>query len=61
MADILPFKKPKAAKKHRGNTLCGRNFHQWITDKQTRFDTQQGKLITRYVCQRCGKSKVESN
>ncbi|MDF1817582.1 MAG: hypothetical protein P1U54_02990 [Immundisolibacteraceae bacterium] len=58
MADILPFKKPTAAQKNRGKTLCSRGFHQWKADKETRFDSQQGNLVTRYVCQRCGKTRV---
>ena len=60
MADILPFKKPKAREKHQGKTLCLRGFHKWeiVTEKQ--FDVKQGKLMTLYRCVRCGAQKTEA-
>ena len=61
VAKILPFKKPKAADKHRGKTLCSRGFHKWTENRKTDFDSQQGSLISQYVCQRCGKTKVLAN
>jgi hypothetical protein len=57
MADIIPFKKPKAAEKHRGNTLCRNGFHQWNIDKASVFDVRQGRLVTVYRCARCGAVK----
>jgi len=60
VADILPFKKPKASEKHRGKTLCKSGFHKWQADKQTQFDVKLGKLVTRYRCKRCGQSKVSA-
>jgi len=56
-ADILPFKKKASA---RGNTLCREGFHKWVVDKQTLFDVKQGRLVTSYVCKRCGKVKNEA-
>jgi hypothetical protein len=58
MADILPFKKPKAHDKYRGNTLCRHGHHKWVVDKKTVFDSKQGRLVTRLRCQRCGKVKT---
>jgi len=58
MAEILAFKKKKLSQKHKGKTLCRSGFHKWeiITEKQ--FDVKQGRLVTIYKCQRCGKQKV---
>ena len=59
MADIIPFKKPKAKDKHKGKTLCKSGFHKWeVVD--TPFDVKKGKMITTYRCSRCGKTKTES-
>lgn len=58
MSNVVSFKKPRAAKKHRGNTLCRRGFHKWeVVD--TPFDTRQGRLVTCYRCARCGTEKTE--
>ncbi len=57
MADILPFRKPRASEKHRGNTLCRSGHHKWEIDKERVFDTKQGRLVTRMKCRRCGKVK----
>jgi hypothetical protein len=59
MAEIIPFKKPKAAEKHRGNTLCRSGFHKWVVDKASEFDVRQGRLVTVYRCDRCGAVKNE--
>jgi hypothetical protein len=59
MADILAFKKPKAANKHRGNTLCRRGFHKWVV-VDTPFDSRQGRLLTRDRGERCGEEKTEA-
>lgn len=61
MGDVLPFKKPKASEKHRGNTLCQTGFHKWRVDKAKQFDVKLGKLVTCYVCERCGATKVDSH
>jgi len=73
MADIIPFQKigtknkqpknivaDKSTGKRSGNTLCKSNFHKWKVDTNTDFAVKQGKLLTRYVCVRCGKTKNES-
>lgn len=60
MGDVIKFRKPTAAEKHKGNTLCRNGFHKWeiVTAKQ--FDVKQGKLVTVYRCCRCGEQKVRA-
>ena len=58
MSNVVPFRKPGAAKKHKGNTLCRRGFHKWVVEN-TPFDTRQGRLVTCYRCARCGAEKTE--
>ena len=60
MADILPFKRPKAAQKHRGNTLCRHGFHKWRLDPARKFDVKQGRLVTLYRCSRCGAERTQA-
>lgn len=60
MGDILQFKKPRAKDKYKGRTLCKSGFHKWEVDKKKPFETQQGKLLSRYVCSRCSKVKTEA-
>jgi hypothetical protein len=59
MADIIPFRKPKASEKRPGNTLCRSGFHKWKATKEQPFDVKQGKLVTVYRCERCGAVKSE--
>ena len=61
MAEIIQFKKPKAAEKAKGKTLCKRGFHKWIIDKDKRFDSRQGRLVTDYRCERCGVLKTAAH
>ena len=60
MTNVLPFKRPRAADKHRGNTLCKRGFHRWVAEPATPFDVKSGRLVTRYRCSRCGAAKTEA-
>ena len=60
MGDILPFKKPSVWKKHKGKSLCRDGFCKWKVVTKQQFDVKQGRLVTRSVCQRCGKEKVEA-
>jgi hypothetical protein len=65
MADILPFKRPAVRSKrpseiHKGKTLCESGFHKWEISKDKQFDSRQGKLVTLYVCQRCGATKSKN-
>ena len=61
MAEILPFKPRKASERHRGNTLCRNGHHKWKLDKETVFDVKLGRLVNRYRCTRCGKTKVHAD
>jgi len=60
MGDILPFKRPSAAEKHKGKTLCRSGFHRWKVVTEKKFDVKAGKLVTHSRCDRCGKEKVEA-
>ncbi len=60
MAEILKFKRPKPAEKHKGKSLCQHGHHKWkVSDKQ-QFDVKQGRLVTLLVCERCGATKAEA-
>ena len=59
MGEVIRFKKPSLKEKHRGKTLCLRNFHRWRIESERRFDVKQGRLVTVYRCERCGKRKHE--
>ncbi|AOV17620.1 hypothetical protein BJI67_11610 [Acidihalobacter aeolianus] len=61
MGDVVPFRRPSASEKHRGNTLCRRGFHKWVVEKDKRFDVKQGRLVTVYRCARCGKDRIEAH
>lgn len=56
MADILPFKKPRA--KPLG--LCQHGHHKWEIWKDRQFDVKQGRLLTTFRCARCGQEKVKA-
>ncbi len=58
MAQIIPFKKPTAAQKHKGKSLCLQGHHKWEVCKSKQFDVRQGRLVTVYRCRRCDKQKV---
>lgn len=58
MADILPFKRKSPFEKHKGKSLCRSGFHKWKPCSEKQFDVKQGKLVTRYRCQRCSAEKV---
>lgn len=57
MGEVVPFKKPKLSQKHKGNTLCKNGFHKWKVETEKVFDVKQGKLVTAYICKRCGATK----
>jgi hypothetical protein len=61
LADVVPFKRPSSARRHQGKTLCRNGHHKWRADKARQFDVKQGRLVTRYVCERCGKEKVRAD
>jgi len=59
VGDVIPFKKPSLAEKHRNKTLCRSGFHQWQVAREKQFDVKQGRLVTVYRCKRCGATKNE--
>lgn len=61
MGEILKFKARRASERHRGNTLCRNGHHLWKVEKEPVFDVKQGKLVSRYCCKRCGKTKVRAD
>lgn len=58
--NVLPFKRPPAAVRHKGNTLCRNGHHKWQVWQRKQFDVKAGKLVTVYRCERCGAQKVEA-
>lgn len=60
MGEIIRFKKPSLAEKHRGKGLCRSGFHKWEIVQEKQFDVKQGKLVTIYKCKRCGEMKNEA-
>lgn len=61
MSNILPFKRRSLSQKHKGKTLCREGFHKWRVSKAKQFDVKQGRLVTVYICERCGKTKSEAH
>lgn len=61
MGDIVKFKRPTAAEKHKGKTLCRSGFHKWEVVQEKQFDVKRGKLVTLYQCERCGERKVRAD
>ncbi|WP_275097394.1 hypothetical protein [Sedimenticola hydrogenitrophicus] len=57
MGRILPFRKPSAGERHKGNTLCRHGHHKWVLDQSQVFDVKQGRLVNRYRCSRCGATR----
>lgn len=58
MAEVIRFRKPAAAERAKGKTLCRRGFHKWVVEKDNPFDSRQGRLVTGYICSRCGIRKT---
>jgi len=59
MGEVVKFRKKTLAEKHKGKTLCKNGFHKWVIVQAQKFDVKQGKLLTLYKCERCGKTKSE--
>ena len=43
--NVLPFKRPPAAVRHKGNTLCRNGHHKWQVWQRKQFDVKAGKLV----------------
>ena len=50
----------KKVDKGGGSTLCLSGFHKWKVDNSAAFAVREGKLLTRYICERCKKTKTET-
>tara|TARA_Y100001935_G_C17311708_1_gene517024 strand:- start:7101 stop:7289 length:189 start_codon:yes stop_codon:yes gene_type:complete len=59
MAEIFKFKQKKLSEKYKGATLCKNGHHKWLLDKNSKFDTKKGSLISVYKCTKCGQKKVK--
>jgi len=59
MGEVIKFKRPTLAERHRGKTLCLSGFHKWEIVQEKSFDVKQGKLVTLLKCPRCGAAKTE--
>lgn len=59
MGTVIPFTRPPK-KPSPDKTLCREGFHKWQPDKHRQFDVKKGKLVTLWVCARCGKTKVDA-
>ncbi|MFA7094869.1 MAG: hypothetical protein WC383_00105 [Gammaproteobacteria bacterium] len=60
MGEVIPFKRPRPAEKHRGKTLCKSGFHKWEAVGSNPFDVKQGRLVTAYRCKRCGATRTKA-
>jgi hypothetical protein len=60
MGDVVQFKRPKVAERHKGNTLCRSGFHKWVVVNDKKFDVKLGKLITVFQCTRCAKIQAKA-
>lgn len=62
MAEIISFqaaKKKQAKQKSQGRTMCREGHHKWQINQDKQFDSQSGKLVTIFQCQRCGKKQTK--
>lgn len=59
-SNVIKFRKPTAAEKSKGKTLCREGFHKWAIRQDKQFDVRQGRLVTVYACVRCGATKTEA-
>jgi len=63
MADVRSldaFRKRKRKETASGKTLCRNGRHKWVVDQKAEFDVKQGRLVTRYRCERCGEVRVKA-
>lgn len=61
MSDVRSLdaaRKRRRKQKASGKTLCRSGRHKWAVDPQPQFDVKQGRLVTRYKCERCGETRV---
>ena len=58
MGVVVKFRRPAAAIKAQGKTLCASGFHKWRIAQKKQFDVQRGRLVTQHRCERCGATKT---
>lgn len=68
MADIINFqakakqlKSDKQKQQRKSHILCKNGHHKWKVVTENKFDVKQGKLVTCYKCEHCGKEKVKAH
>ena len=57
-AELISFKKEKK-KRVKKLGLCQHGFHKWKVCQDKQFDSQEGKLVTVYQCEKCSATKVK--
>jgi hypothetical protein len=58
LTDLNKYRKRKRKERGSGSTLCRSGFHKWVDDATKQFDVKQGRLVSRQLCERCGKTRV---
>lgn len=62
MGEVIAFKAAKKKKQQSSQaaaTLCREGHHKWEIDQEKQFDSREGRLVTLYICSRCGKKKTQ--
>lgn len=59
MGEIIKFPRRTLGDRAHGKTLCKSGFHKWKVVTARKFDVRQGKLVTVYRCERCGREKTK--
>lgn len=60
MGDVLKFG-PRKKTPTAQSSLCREGHHKWKVEKNSQFDVKQGRLVSVYRCQRCGKRKTTAH
>lgn len=58
VVEFKPVKKKKSQGTKQATTLCREGHHKWEIDQDKQFDSRSGKLVTLFICRRCGKKKT---
>ncbi len=58
MGEVVKFapRKPRAQ-----SSLCREGHHKWKIEKSSQFDIKQGRLVSVYICERCGRRKTTAH
>lgn len=61
MGDVVGFRrKHRRRQRAEGKTLCANGLHRWQVEAESRFDVKQGRLVSLYLCRRCGARRSEA-